>query len=173
MPTGRPYYDRAFAALEAEGTMYDTEAEARKDWQSIAPQYRTRERLDEMLAQVRQTATTLECKVCGNTDPDKFSVITSGFRATRWPGHRAEELGGMVLDGARCLVCKDRDGRRYEQSRKQESPRKFRRERPRYPTPHVHEWSDWKEIGRTGDWFHPLIVERKCKGCGKRETDEH
>jgi hypothetical protein len=41
------------------------------------------------------------------------------------------------------------------------------------PTPHVHEWSDWKEIGRTGDWFHPLIVERKCKGCGKRETDEH
>lgn len=40
------------------------------------------------------------------------------------------------------------------------------------PSPHVHEWSDWKEIGRTGDWFHPLIVERKCKGCGQTETDE-
>jgi hypothetical protein len=39
--------------------------------------------------------------------------------------------------------------------------------------PHVHEWSDWKEIGRTGDWFHPIIVERKCKSCGVRETDEH
>ena len=38
---------------------------------------------------------------------------------------------------------------------------------------HVHEWSDWKEIGRTGDWFHPLIVERKCKACGSTETDEH
>jgi len=38
---------------------------------------------------------------------------------------------------------------------------------------HVHSWSDWKEIGRTGDWFHPLIVERKCKTCGCSETDEH
>ncbi len=38
---------------------------------------------------------------------------------------------------------------------------------------HVHDWSDWKEIGRTGDWFHPLIVERKCKTCGTTETDEH
>lgn len=36
----------------------------------------------------------------------------------------------------------------------------------------THEWSGWKEIGRTGDWFHPLIVERKCKHCGIRETDE-
>ena len=38
---------------------------------------------------------------------------------------------------------------------------------------HVHEWTDWKEVGRTGDWFHPLIVERKCKKCGRTETDEH
>lgn len=38
---------------------------------------------------------------------------------------------------------------------------------------HAHEWTDWKEIGRTGDWFHPLIVERKCKTCGATETDEH
>lgn len=38
---------------------------------------------------------------------------------------------------------------------------------------HVHDWSEWKEIGRTGDWFHPLIVERKCKTCGAQETDEH
>lgn len=38
---------------------------------------------------------------------------------------------------------------------------------------HVHKWPDWKEIGRTGDWFHPLIVERKCKTCGATETDEH
>lgn len=38
---------------------------------------------------------------------------------------------------------------------------------------HVHDWSDWKEIGRTGDWFHPLIVERKCKTCGASEADEH
>ncbi len=37
----------------------------------------------------------------------------------------------------------------------------------------AHKWSDWKEIGRTGDWFHPLIVERKCKRCGITETDEH
>ena len=38
---------------------------------------------------------------------------------------------------------------------------------------HIHTWSDWKEIGRTGDWFHHLIVERKCKECGAVETDEH
>jgi len=38
---------------------------------------------------------------------------------------------------------------------------------------HIHDWSGWKEIGRTGDWFHPLIVERKCKTCGTTETDEH
>lgn len=38
---------------------------------------------------------------------------------------------------------------------------------------HAHEWSHWKEIGRTGDWFHPLIVERKCTICGATETDEH
>lgn len=88
--------------------MYRTEEEARKDWQSIAPAYRTRERLDEMMAHVRSTATTLECTRCGNTDPDKFSIITSGYRATRFPGKRGEEPGGMVLDGARCLVCKDR-----------------------------------------------------------------
>lgn len=37
---------------------------------------------------------------------------------------------------------------------------------------HTHKWSAWKEIGRTGDWFHPLIVERKCE-CGAAETDEH
>lgn len=36
-----------------------------------------------------------------------------------------------------------------------------------------HKWSAWKVIGRTGDWFHPLIVERKCKVCGDTETDEH
>jgi hypothetical protein len=34
-------------------------------------------------------------------------------------------------------------------------------------------WSEWKIIGRTGDWFKPLIVERKCKTCGTTETDEH
>lgn len=39
--------------------------------------------------------------------------------------------------------------------------------------PHNHKWSAWKEIGRTGDWFHPLIVERKCAICGSSETDEH
>lgn len=36
-----------------------------------------------------------------------------------------------------------------------------------------HKWSDWKDVGRTGDWFHPIIVERKCKKCGCTETDEH
>jgi hypothetical protein len=39
--------------------------------------------------------------------------------------------------------------------------------------PHVHQWSRWQEIGRTGDWFHPLIVERTCVTCGAIETDEH
>lgn len=37
----------------------------------------------------------------------------------------------------------------------------------------AHDWTDWKEIGRTGDWFHPLIVKRECKTCGAAETDEH
>lgn len=37
----------------------------------------------------------------------------------------------------------------------------------------AHKWSAWKEIGRTGDWFHPLIVERRCRACGATETDEH
>lgn len=37
---------------------------------------------------------------------------------------------------------------------------------------HSHQWTDWKEVGRTGDWFHPLIVERKCLTCGAAETDE-
>lgn len=36
-----------------------------------------------------------------------------------------------------------------------------------------HKWSTWKTVGRTGDWFHPLIVERKCEKCGSVETDEH
>jgi hypothetical protein len=38
--------------------------------------------------------------------------------------------------------------------------------------PHVHKWSAWKEIGRSGDWFHPLIFQRTCM-CGATETDEH
>lgn len=37
----------------------------------------------------------------------------------------------------------------------------------------THSWSDWKEIGRTGDWFHPIIVERRCNRCGTTEIDEH
>lgn len=36
-----------------------------------------------------------------------------------------------------------------------------------------HSWSDWKDIGRTGDWFKPIIVERRCKNCPATETDEH
>lgn len=54
---------------------------------------------------IRQTATTIECKLCGNTDPDKFSVVTGGYKPTRFAGRRAEEPGSIVLHGARCLVC--------------------------------------------------------------------
>lgn len=85
--------------------MYDTEEQAKQDWQSIAPKYRTKERLDEMMKRVRHTATTIECVVCGNTDPNKFSLITSGHVATRFAGKPAEEPGGIVLNGYRCLVC--------------------------------------------------------------------
>lgn len=35
--------------------------------------------------------------------------------------------------------------------------------------PHKHDWSVWKIIGHTGDWFTPHILERKCKTCGKTE----
>lgn len=43
------------------------------------------------------------------------------------------------------------------------------------PTPCTgkHQWTDWEVIGYTGDWFHPRIVERKCKKCGVKEQDEH
>lgn len=39
--------------------------------------------------------------------------------------------------------------------------------------PCKHEWSAWKIIGRTGDWFHPHIVERTCSKCRYSESDEH
>jgi hypothetical protein len=35
-----------------------------------------------------------------------------------------------------------------------------------------HEWSAWKKVGYTGDWFHPHIIERKCQKCAKVESDE-
>lgn len=41
------------------------------------------------------------------------------------------------------------------------------------PAQCAHDWDGWKEIGRTGDWFKPVIVERTCKRCGATETDEH
>lgn len=37
---------------------------------------------------------------------------------------------------------------------------------------HTHRWSGWQEIGRTGDWFHPLIVKRTCVICGVTETED-
>lgn len=43
----------------------------------------------------------------------------------------------------------------------------------RYGACKGHKWSGWKVVGRTGDWFHPLIAERKCHVCGSVETDEH
>jgi hypothetical protein len=90
--------------------MYDTEAEARKDWQSIAPAYRTRERLEEMLAQVRSTATTLECTRCGNTRPRTSSRSSpAAIRATRFPrDEEARNPAAWCLDGARCMVCAER-----------------------------------------------------------------
>ncbi len=39
------------------------------------------------------------------------------------------------------------------------------------PTEHRHKWDGGKEIGRTGDWFHPLIVEYRC-ACGARKTED-
>lgn len=36
-----------------------------------------------------------------------------------------------------------------------------------------HDWSAWKIVGYTGDWFHPHIVERECKTCRVSERDEH
>jgi len=36
---------------------------------------------------------------------------------------------------------------------------------------HVHQWDGGKEIGRTGDWFHPLIVEFRCP-CGATKTED-
>lgn len=36
-----------------------------------------------------------------------------------------------------------------------------------------HSWSAWKDVGRTGDWFKPVIVERHCTKCGATESDEH
>lgn len=91
--------------------MYNSEKQAKEDWQSIAPKYRTKERLDEIMKHVRHTATTIECVICGNTDPNKFSVITGGYRATRFQGKPAKEPGGMVLNGSRCLVCARLTGR--------------------------------------------------------------
>ena len=35
-----------------------------------------------------------------------------------------------------------------------------------------HEWSDWKVIAYTGDWFHPRVIQRECAKCGATETDE-
>lgn len=37
---------------------------------------------------------------------------------------------------------------------------------------HTHQWSRWQEVGRTGDWFHPRIVERTCVICGATETED-
>jgi hypothetical protein len=35
-----------------------------------------------------------------------------------------------------------------------------------------HTWSKWKDVGRTGDWFKPIIVERRCDKCGAHETED-
>jgi hypothetical protein len=40
--------------------------------------------------------------------------------------------------------------------------------------PHKHDWSVWKVVGHTGDWFHPHILERTflertCNTCGEKE----
>lgn len=61
------------------------------------------------------------------------------------------------------------------QPRKEGQPHKGWKKAAKGPrkSPRPHQWTDWKEIGRTGDWFHPLIVERKCLLCGATETDEH
>jgi len=36
----------------------------------------------------------------------------------------------------------------------------------------LHQWTGWKIIGRTGDWFHPHIVQRRCKLCSKIEQED-
>lgn len=40
-----------------------------------------------------------------------------------------------------------------------------------YHRPHTHQWSESREIGRTGDWFHPRIVEFKCP-CGETKVED-
>lgn len=35
-----------------------------------------------------------------------------------------------------------------------------------------HAWTPWKEIGRTGDWFHPLICRRECTKCKAQQTED-
>lgn len=39
------------------------------------------------------------------------------------------------------------------------------------PAVHAHKWDNGREIGRTGDWFHPLIVEYRCI-CGATKTED-
>jgi hypothetical protein len=57
---------------------------------------------------IRRTATTIECGICGNKDPERFATVTGGFVRTRFQGRRAEESGSIVLSGARCLICEER-----------------------------------------------------------------
>lgn len=35
-----------------------------------------------------------------------------------------------------------------------------------------HKWSNWKDVGRTGDWFKPIIVERRCETCGASQNED-
>ena len=36
----------------------------------------------------------------------------------------------------------------------------------------LHNWGTWKVIEYTGDWFHPVVIQRTCSDCGAEETDE-
>lgn len=36
----------------------------------------------------------------------------------------------------------------------------------------THKWDKGREVGRTGDWFHPLIVEYRCTKCGTTKTED-
>ena len=36
-----------------------------------------------------------------------------------------------------------------------------------------HKWDGpSREVGRTGDWFHPLIIEFSCSKCGVTKTED-
>lgn len=84
---------------------YKSEAEAREDWQTIAPEYRTQERLAEMLAQVRPTGSVapMACE-CGNDDPDQMETVISGGNYIHH-NRAGDSHGSVVLRGWKCKKC--------------------------------------------------------------------